>query len=85
MIPNKRVARWTEADITTLSAAIAEGTKRVRYAGPPEREVEYQSLAEMRRLRAEMIREVDGTVTHRYAYFRRGFRRGNGAGFDTND
>lgn len=83
MIPSDRVARWTEDDITTISAAIAEGTKRVRYAGPPEREVEYQSLAEMRRVRAEMIREVDGAPSHRYALFRRGFRRGRG-GFDTN-
>lgn len=76
--------RWTEADIATISAAIAGGVKRVRYAGPPEREVEYQSLAEMRRLRAQMIAEVDGSPRHRYAVFRRGFRRGRPVRFRSN-
>lgn len=69
------VGAWTEADLATLSAAIAQGVKRVRYSGPPEREVEYQSLTEMRKLRAEMIASVCGVPTHRYALFRKGFGR----------
>lgn len=76
---------WTEADLAAISASIREGVKRVRYAGPPEREVEYQSLAEMRRLRAEMVASICNTPTHRYAVFRKGFGRGRSIRFRYND
>jgi hypothetical protein len=78
------VGAWTEADLTVLNAAIRQGAKRVRYAGPPEREVEYQSLNEMLRLRAAMVASICKGPTHRYALFRRGFGRGRSMRFRRN-
>lgn len=66
---------WTESDIETLRAALRTGVKRVRYRGPPEREVEYQSLGEMRALLAEMVSQVAGTTRYRRVKYSKGFRR----------
>jgi hypothetical protein len=66
---------WTAADLAAVKAAIRDGVKRVRYAGPPEREVEYQSLDALRKLKAEMIRALTDAPSHRYATFSKGFRR----------
>lgn len=52
---------WTDADIAILKAAVASGILMVSYAGPPQRSVTYQSLAEMRKLLAEMVASTQGT------------------------
>ncbi len=65
---------WTQTDINTLKAAIASGVLTVSYAGPPARTVSYHNLAAMRSLLAEMVREVNGTTTHRKVKFKRAFR-----------
>jgi hypothetical protein len=69
------VPRWTQAEYETLRAAVASGVLSVSYAGPPQRTVQYQSLAEMRKLLADMEREVNGSATprSRLATFRKGF------------
>ena len=68
---------WTETDITRLKEAVASGVLSVRYDGPPGRTVTYQSLAEMRKLLAEMVVSVRGAAgtrsTFRYAATRKGF------------
>lgn len=46
---------WTQSDIDTLKAAMAQGVKRVRYVSG---EVEYQTFAEMQQLLAKMEREA---------------------------
>lgn len=70
------MATWTQADIDTLKTAIASGVLSVTYGGPPSRTVMYQSLGQMRELLAAMIRDVNGTTTHRKVKFRKGFRDG---------
>lgn len=67
-------ATWTQADIDTLKAAIASGVMSVSYAGPPSRTITYQSLAEMRKLLAEMTRQVSGSRSFRRVKFNKGFR-----------
>ena len=52
------MAQWTEADVAALKAAVASGILSVKYSGPPAREIQYQSLSEMRRLLAEMTADV---------------------------
>ncbi len=52
------MADWTAEDVATLRAAVATGILSVRYSGPPEREVRYQTLSEMRSLLAEMVAAV---------------------------
>ncbi|KKK77491.1 hypothetical protein LCGC14_2853090 [marine sediment metagenome] len=64
---------WTQADIDTLKAAIASGVLSVSYGGPPSRSTTYQNLSEMRKLLAEMIRDVNGTTSFRRARHRKGF------------
>ncbi len=59
---------WTEADITTLRAAVASGVLSVEYSGPPSRRIQYQSLAEMRSLLAEMLAEVGEAAGTRTKY-----------------
>ncbi len=56
---------WTQADADRLKAAIVaiacgEGVQRVRYDGPPAREVTYHptDLGKMRELLAEMLAEL---------------------------
>ncbi len=46
---------WTQADVAALEAAIKGGTLRVRFG---DREVQYQSITEMLKLRQEMIDAV---------------------------
>jgi hypothetical protein len=67
------VQLWTQQDIDTLKSAVASGVLRVRYKGPPEREVEYHSLAEMRSLLAEMVRSLNPSAPRsRYAQTTKG-------------
>lgn len=65
---------WTEADITTLKAAIASGVLSVSYTGPPSRTVTYQSLNQMRALLGDMVRDVREPVTFRIAKHKQGWR-----------
>lgn len=65
---------WTSDDIVALKAAVASGVLMVSYAGPPQRSVTYQSLAEMRKLLAAMIADVFGVRRRRLARVRKGFR-----------
>jgi len=46
---------FTQDQLDALDAAIASGTKRVKYA---DKEVEYQSLEQMLRIRGLMIDEL---------------------------
>ncbi len=68
------MAFWTAADIAALKAAIASGVKRVRYNGPPEREVEYQDLKAMRDALAEMRADVASAPAFRRVKWDKGFR-----------
>lgn len=65
---------WTEADIHALKAAIAPGILSVSDAGPPQRSITYQSLAEIRKLLAEMVQQVRRPPTVRFTAHRQGFR-----------
>lgn len=67
------MATWTQADIDKLKKAIASGVLSVSFAGPPQRSITYQSLADMRALLAEMTSSVAGTPTFRRAGFSKGF------------
>ena len=49
------MAIWTLTQYQTLTAAIAEGVKTVQYS---DKVVTYQSLAELRRIKAEMERDL---------------------------
>lgn len=64
---------WTQADIDNLKLAVREGALTVIYAGPPQRQVTYQSLSAMRSLLAEMVHQVNGTPSFRRATFNKGF------------
>jgi len=66
------MALWTQADIDTLKAAVASGVLEVSYAGPPERRVRYQDLAQMRSLLASMVAQVTGAPRVRYASHSKG-------------
>jgi hypothetical protein len=63
---------WSQTDIDKLKAAMAQGIKRVRYTSG---EMEYQSADEMRRVLADMEREVnpDSSPSRRVARFVGGF------------
>lgn len=57
------MALWTESDVIALKAAIATGTKRVKFvSGETSRETEFQSLAEMLKLLGIMESEVAGNA-----------------------
>ncbi len=71
---------WTQADIDRLKAAIASGVLSVNYAGPPSRSITYQSLAEMRKLLAEMVGQVNGRTAYRRVAFNKGFDPSGGCG-----
>ena len=47
---------WTQTDLDALSAAITSGVKSVTYGDG--RQVQYHTLDEMRRLRADMKAEI---------------------------
>lgn len=61
MISKIAMPIWTQADIDRLKHALGSGVLTVTYAGPPERSITYQSLDAMRRLLAEMVRDVSTT------------------------
>ena len=65
---------WTQAEIDLLKAAVGSGVLTVKYAGPPAREITYQSLDAMRALLAEMNAQIGGTTAFRRAAHRKGFR-----------
>ncbi len=73
---------WTQADIDKLKRAVASGVLSVSYDGPPRRQVQYQSLREMRDLLAEMRREVNATPSFRRASFSKGFDSPRGGDAD---
>lgn len=61
---------WTRDDLTRVEAAISSGTTSVQYK---DRRVQYQSLAELRKLRREMLDEIgaaEGTRRRRPRFFR---------------
>jgi len=64
---------WNQADIDTLKAAVVSGVLTVRYAGPPAREITYQSLSAMRSLLAAMVQDVSGKPSHRLMATKKGF------------
>lgn len=63
---------WSQSDIDALKAAMGKGLKRVRYTSG---EVEYQSVDDMRKLLADMERDVnpDGNTSRRVGRFMGGF------------
>lgn len=70
---------WTQDEVDTLKSAVASGVLTVIYAGPPQRQVTYQSLEAMRSLLAEMVRSVaadNGSpkTSFRRVAFGKGFR-----------
>ena len=70
---------WTEADVASLEAAIKGGTLRVRFG---DREVQYQSMADMLKLLQYMkdtVAVAAGTDTSRTTYAR--FRKGPSSGY----
>jgi len=50
---------WTQQDYDNLKAAIATGTKKVKYA---DKEVEYRSLADMKQTLADIADELGLTA-----------------------
>lgn len=76
---------YTVAQLTELEAAIASGVLTVKYGGPVPREQTFQSLAEMRSLRASMIRELGGAPGFRRASFSKGFDRPSGGSDGNSD
>lgn len=63
---------WTAEDIATLKKAVASGILSVTYAGPPARSITYQSLAEMRKLLAEMTATSAAGTPYRVVATRKG-------------
>lgn len=61
---------WTQGDRDRLATAIASGVRRMRLGG---HDTEFQNLAEMRSLLAEMDRDLGATPTHRLAIIDKGF------------
>ncbi|MGC2781687.1 MAG: hypothetical protein WA418_39225 [Bradyrhizobium sp.] len=54
---------YTQDDIDTLKAALATGTRRVKFqSGSDSREVEYQSRADMIAQLEDMIQEVSPSL-----------------------
>lgn len=70
------MAIWTQTDVDQLKAAIASGILTVSYAGPPARTITYQSLAEMRKLLADMVADVETTAGRRSSYRLAATRKG---------
>lgn len=67
---------WTDADISALKAAILSCVLSVRYGGPPERTVVYQSLAAMKAVLAEIVAEQGNAAGTRRTYRLAGARKG---------
>lgn len=75
------MATWSQEDIDKLKAAIialasGELVQAIAYDGPPRRQVTYHpaDLGAMRKLLAEMTREVGGATSYRRVKWQRGFR-----------
>lgn len=67
------MASFTQEQLTALEAAIASGTRRVKYA---DKEVEYTSLTDMLRARELMRRALgltDSTAARIYPTAKKGF------------
>lgn len=60
---------WNQTDVDSLKTAISSGILTVSYAGPPARTITYQSLAEMRKLLADMVSDV-ATASGRRSNYR---------------
>ena len=57
------MALWTESDVIALKRAIATGLRRVEFVSGDHRRVqEFQSLADMRKLLADMEAEAAGNA-----------------------
>lgn len=67
---------YSDEDIATLRKALASGIKRVSYAGPPAREIEYQSVADMERALARMISENAAAAGTRSSYRFAAYKKG---------
>lgn len=67
------MSTWTQADVDALKAAVATGVLKVRYDGPPAREITYQDLSQMRSLLAEMRQAVNAANPFRRVSTRKGF------------
>jgi hypothetical protein len=74
---------WTEDERAQIQAAIlalakGERVSTVTYSGPPQRSVEYEKadLPELRRLLAEMSRQLQSSPSYRRAQVKRGWRDG---------
>jgi hypothetical protein len=67
---------WTQTDIDTLKSAIASGVLQVKYAGPPERSITYQSLTDMQkaldRMLSDNARSASSGSTVSYVATRKG-------------
>lgn len=59
---------WTQADIDSVKAALAQGVLTVSYAGPPARSVMYQSTGQLMALLASMVDDVNTTSGTRTRY-----------------
>ena len=55
---------WTVEDVEKLKRAIANGVRKVKYR---DKEIEYQSTAQMREALASIRREVEGLQDKRKA------------------
>ena len=60
---------WSQQDLETLKSAMARGVKRVTLA---DQTTEFHDLGEMRKLLAQMQREVNSPRTHRLAVISKG-------------
>lgn len=67
---------WTQSDIENLKAALSTGVLSVKYSGPPERTIVYQSLRDMRDLLAEMVANVEDAAGTRQKYRKASTKKG---------
>lgn len=80
ILTSEMATTWTQGDIDSLKSAIGTGVMSVTYAGPPQRIVQYHSLAEMRSLLAEMLGQVNAMPRYSRIGFSKGFDPTNGSG-----
>ena len=67
---------WNAADLASLETAIKSGVLTVVYDGPPRRQITYQDLDALKRLRDEMVREIAASSTTRVTYRLAGHSKG---------
>lgn len=71
------MAAVTQADIDALEKTVRSGVLTVRFAGPPAREITYQSMEvmvkELARMRAEFATANGTRQSFRLAGFKKGF------------